>query len=202
QFALDRLIGIRIRAEHDRARTVAWFAKLLLEQRGGIALVEQPRLEIEAGRQIDVRVARTRVAIDAAVLAAAVRVDRLRHRQLRRVVAAYDRARRLGLHDRLERRQRLIERAPAVVVARPGAGREAAFEIQRRAAPFARRLVRMVAHTNTVQVISIDARAASLASASLAPTGSTNAGRATAMPKRSSATRRRSFRKSTGRFTS
>src|SRR5690606_17395782 len=108
QLALDRLIRVGIRAEHDRARTVAWFAELLLEQRRRVALVEEPRLEIEAGRQIDVRVARTRVAIDAAVLAAAVRVDRLRDGQVRRVVAAYVRARRLGLHVRLERRQRLV----------------------------------------------------------------------------------------------
>src|SRR5690606_16511006 len=80
----------------------------------------------------------------------AVRVDRLRERQIRRVVAADDRAGGLRLHDGLERRERLLEHAPAVVLARVLERREAAREIQRGAPTLARLLMGVTGHTVTV----------------------------------------------------
>src|SRR5690606_23816509 len=115
--------------ERDRARAITGLAKRFREACGGVALVEEPGLEVEAGREIDIRMARPRIAVDAAVLTAAVGVDRLRERKIGRVVARDDGSRGLGLDERLERGQRLFERAPAVVVPRLREGREAPLEV-------------------------------------------------------------------------
>ena len=77
-------------------------------------------------------------AVDAAMLAAAIRIDRLVEGNVRRVVARDDRARRLRLHDRRERRQLLIEIAPAVVDFFGARRLEAPGGIRHRAAPAAR----------------------------------------------------------------
>ena len=91
-FALDRLVAVGVGAERDRARLVAGLRELLSQQLGGVGLGEKLGLEVQARRQFEVGVARARVAVDAAVLAAAVRVDRLGEAHVRRVVARDDRA--------------------------------------------------------------------------------------------------------------
>ena len=83
-LALDRLVGIGVGAQRDRLAAVARMGQLAAQQFGGIGLGEQPGLEIEAGRQVEVRVRGPRVAVDAAVLAALVGVDRLRERDVGR----------------------------------------------------------------------------------------------------------------------
>src|SRR3546814_11047931 len=55
-----------------------------IEQRRSIRLVKQLGLEIEARRQVEIGVAGACEAVDAAVLAAAIWIDRLRERQVRR----------------------------------------------------------------------------------------------------------------------
>ncbi len=74
-------------------------------------------------------------AIDATMLAAAIRIDRLIERNVRRVVARDDRARRFRLHDRGERRQFFVETAPAVVDGFAARRLEAPGRIRHRAAP-------------------------------------------------------------------
>ena len=68
-----------------------------------------------------------RVAVDAAVLAAVVRIDRLRERDVRRVVARDDRARLLDRHRGLQRRQRVVVGG---VAERSGAGPRPGFLVR------------------------------------------------------------------------
>jgi hypothetical protein len=69
-----------------------------VEQLGGVGLDEQPALEIDPGRKIVKGVGRPRKAIDAAVLAAAIGIDRAVEADVGRGVAGQDRARPLDRH--------------------------------------------------------------------------------------------------------
>ena len=100
ELPLGRLIGIGVAAERDRPAGIALLAQLGREQRRRLRLVEDAALEIEAGRQAEIGVARPRVAIDAAVLAAAIGVDRAVEADIGRIVAGDDRARRIDLKPR------------------------------------------------------------------------------------------------------
>ena len=82
--------------------------------------------------------ARPRVAIDAAVLAAAVRIDRAVEADIRRVVAGDDRPRRIHGQGRGQRRRLFVGRAPAVVERDAPFGFEASAIVARRAASLAR----------------------------------------------------------------
>ena len=132
-LALDRLIRIGVGADRDGARLVARRRQLLLQQRRRIRLHEQLGFEIEPGRQAEIGVGRPREAIDAAVLAAAIGIDRAVEGDVRRLVAGDDLARRVDRHRGLERRQ-FFEALPAVVegdardrlVAARGIGKRAA----------------------------------------------------------------------------
>ncbi len=92
--SFDRLIGIGVAAQRDRSASIALLAQFGSEQARGLRLVEQPAFEIEAWRQAEIGVARPRIAIDAAVLATAIGVDRAVEADIGRVVASDDRARR------------------------------------------------------------------------------------------------------------
>ncbi len=144
-FALDRLVRIGVGAERDRVAAVTGFRQLRAQQRRGIGLGEELRLEIEAGREIEIGVRRPRVAIDAAVLAALVGIDRLRERDVRRIVAADDRARGLDPHDGLQRRRggfvigRRTRDFPAILDRLPLLAAEAIRRVERRAPAFHRR---------------------------------------------------------------
>ncbi len=111
---LDRLVGIGVGADRHRAHLIARLGEFLFEQRRRIGLGEQLRLEIEPRRQAHIGVRRPRETIGAAVLAAAIGVDRAVEGDVRRLVAGDDPARRFLLHLGLQRRQQL-ERIPAVV---------------------------------------------------------------------------------------
>ena len=76
-----------------------------LQQFRRVRLHEQLRFEIEPGRQPEIGVGRPREAIDAAVLAAAIGIDRAVEGNVRRVVAGDDLAGGIDRHRRLERRQ-------------------------------------------------------------------------------------------------
>jgi len=86
QLALGRLIGIGIGAHGDRLARIARLGELALEQPGGFRFDEDPALEIESGRQAEIGVGRTRKAIDATMLTAAIGVDRAVEADIRRVV--------------------------------------------------------------------------------------------------------------------
>jgi hypothetical protein len=90
-LALDGLVRIGVGAEVDRRALVAGAGELAAQHRGGLGLGAQLGLEVEARRQPEVRVGRAREAVHAAVLAAAVRIDRAIERYVGRVVARDDR---------------------------------------------------------------------------------------------------------------
>ena len=133
-FPLDRLIGVGIGAERDHLRLVFGIGQLALEQLVRVGLDEQFGLEIEPGRQALIGVGRPRVAIDAAVLAAAIGIDRAVEADIRRLVPADDLARLLDLHMGLERRQ-FLEAFPAVVERHLGGRLEPARGVGYGAAP-------------------------------------------------------------------
>ena len=131
---LDRLIGIGVGADRDRARLVARRGELLLQKLRGVGLGEQLRLEIEPRRKPHIGVRRPREAVGAAVLAAAIGVDRAVEGNVGRLVAGDDLARLLDLHLGAERRQ-LLERAPFVVEGLARLRLVAAGDVGLRAAP-------------------------------------------------------------------
>lgn len=94
--ALGRLVGVGVGAHGQHLAAVAGLAQGIGQQLRGARLGQDAGLEIEPRRQVQIRVAGPREAVDAAVLAAAVGIQRLVERQIRRVVAGNDRAR--GVH--------------------------------------------------------------------------------------------------------
>ena len=133
QLLLDRLVGIGVGADGKRCRTVARARQLAGQQPGGVGLGEQPGLEVEAGREAEKGVARPREAIDAAVLAAAVRIDRAIERHVGRGVAGDDAARRVQRDLGSNRRGILVD-LPAVVGRLARVPLEAAARVAARAA--------------------------------------------------------------------
>ena len=118
QRALHRLIRIGVRPQRQRPRGVARLAQLLLQQLRHIRLEDQLGLEVEAGRISEIRVRRPRIAVDAAVLAAPVRVHRTVEADIGRAVPAYRRLRRIARQRGGEFRQFAElggQRVPAVV---------------------------------------------------------------------------------------
>src|SRR3546814_8805189 len=75
-LALDRLITVGIGADRERSDLVAPLGEFGAEQLCRIGFGEQLALEIEPRRQVVKGVRRAREAIDAAMLAAAIGVDR------------------------------------------------------------------------------------------------------------------------------
>ncbi len=96
-LALDRLIGIGIGADRDRAGLVARDRQFPLELARSALLDEELGLEIEPRRQSHEGVGRPGEAIDAAVFAAAVGIDGAIEGNIGRIVAGDDG---LGLLDR------------------------------------------------------------------------------------------------------
>jgi hypothetical protein len=111
---LDRLIGVGVRSHRDRLRLVSRRGELALEECCGVGLGEELRLEIEPGGEPLISVARAREAIEAAVLAAAIGVDRTVEADIGRGVSGDDRLRLLQRHLRLAARD-LLRDVPAVV---------------------------------------------------------------------------------------
>ncbi len=89
-FAFHRLIGVGVGADGDAVALVAWPGNFRLQQLCCVGLGKQACLEIQPRRQIQVRMRRACVAIDATVFATAIGVDRLSERDVRRVIAGND----------------------------------------------------------------------------------------------------------------
>ena len=132
-LALDRLIGIGVGADRDHARLVVRRRQFLFQQRRRIRLGEQLRFEIQSRRQPEIGVGRPREAVDAAMLAAAIGIDRTVEADVGRVVAGDHLARGVERDRGLERRQ-VFQALPAVVEGDPRLGLEAAAVVGLRAA--------------------------------------------------------------------
>ena len=132
-LALDRLIGIGVGADRDHARLVILRRQFLFQQLRRIGLGEQFGFEVEPRRQAEKGVGRPRKAVDAAMLAAPVGVDRTVEADVGRIVAGDDLARGIDRDRGLERRQ-FIEALPAVVERDARFGLEAAAVVGLRAA--------------------------------------------------------------------
>src|SRR5438132_1595481 len=131
--AVDRLVRIGVGADRNRARLIVWRGKLALEQFRRLRLHEQLGFEIEPRREPEIGVGRSRETIDAAVLAAAIGIDRTIEADIGRIVAGDDLARRIDRHARGERRQ-ILETLPAVVEADAGLRLVAPGRVRQRAA--------------------------------------------------------------------
>ncbi len=87
QLALQRLIGVGVGAERDGGGLILRFGEFRAQQRGRVVLGVETRFEIQARRKSQVGVARPREAVDAAVLAAPVGIDRAVEGNVGRLVA-------------------------------------------------------------------------------------------------------------------
>ena len=103
-------------------------------RRGDVLLGEQLALEVEPGREAHIGVGRTGEAVEAAVLAAAIGIDRPVERNVGRLVAGDDALRLLPRHLGRERLGRLLAR-PAVVEILAGEDLVAAGGVGRGAPP-------------------------------------------------------------------
>ncbi len=92
-FALDWLIRISIDAQRNRAGHIPRPRQLPPQQFRRICFGEQPGFEIQARRQIEIRVRGPCKTVATAMLAAAIRIDRLREPDVRRLIAADNAAR-------------------------------------------------------------------------------------------------------------
>ena len=102
QLLLDRLVDVGVAGQHDEARLVGFLRQLAREQGGGRGLHEDLRLEIEARREAAIGVVGPGEAIDAAVFAALVGIDRAIERDVGRGVVGDDRLRLLDDGFRLQ----------------------------------------------------------------------------------------------------
>src|SRR5262249_31547229 len=132
--------GIGIGAERDQLRPIAGPAQFLFEELGGIWLVIELALEIEARRMAEIGMGRTGKAIDAAMLAAAIWIDRLIEGHIRRVIAGDDRLAGIEADRGTQRRQVvfLVLDQPAIILQRPVARLETTRTIGDGPAPLAR----------------------------------------------------------------
>ena len=113
-LALDRLVGVGDGAKRDHLGLVARIGKRALQQPRGVDLGVELGLEIEPRRVAEVGMRWPRVAVDAAVLAAPIGVDRLVEAYVGAVVGGDDALGRLARNLGLERLQ-LREALPAVI---------------------------------------------------------------------------------------
>lgn len=112
-FAFQRLVGVGIGTQVDRRAAIAGLAQFLLQRAGDVALGDQPGLEIDPRREVPIGMAGPRIAVDAAMLATTVGIDRAIEREVRRLVAGDHRAGDLLAHlGELDRRHVLL---PAIV---------------------------------------------------------------------------------------
>jgi len=105
QRALDRLVRVGVGAQRQGARHVARLAQFLLQQLRHVRLEGQPGFEIEAGRIPEIGVRRPGIAVDAAMLAAAIGVHRAIEADVGRLVPGDDAAAGIARQRGGQRRQ-------------------------------------------------------------------------------------------------
>ena len=111
---LDRLIGIGVGADGDGTHRIAGIGQLAGQSFGSVGLGEQLGLEVEPRRQAEKGMGRPGEAVDAAMLAAPIGVDRTVEADIGGFVAGDDAPRRHLLHFGGERIE-FAERVPAIV---------------------------------------------------------------------------------------
>src|SRR5262245_36685771 len=111
---LDRLVWIGIGADRDYLGLVAGRRQFLLQQGSSFRLHQKFGFEIEPRRHAEIGVRRAREAVDAAVLAAAIWIDRAVKSDVGRVITGNDFPGRVDRDRRLEG-WTLVKRSPAVV---------------------------------------------------------------------------------------
>src|SRR5262249_12044654 len=109
---------VRIGPDRDRARHVSFGREFALQKLRSLRLGKQFRFEIEAGGQTQIGMGRAGEAVDAAMLAAAIWIDRAVKRDIGRIVVGDDPASAVDGDGRLERRQ-LFRALPAVIERNP-----------------------------------------------------------------------------------
>src|SRR5690606_31697950 len=112
-------VGIGVGAHGDGLDTIALVGELAPQRLDGVDLHVDVALEVEPRRVTEIGVGLAGEAIRTPMLAAAIGIDGAIEPDVRAVVAGDDRARPLDMLDRLEPRQRLDRRVPAVVEAFP-----------------------------------------------------------------------------------
>ena len=111
---LDRLVGVRVRPDGNRRDPVGLRRQLPPQNLRRLGSRHQFGLEIQPRREPQIGMGRPREAIDAAMLAAPVRVDRPVERQIGRAVVGDQPPRPLLAHPGAQHRQLLLPR-PAVI---------------------------------------------------------------------------------------
>ena len=104
-LALDRLIGVGVGPHRDDLRLVGGLAQFRLQKLRRIGFHQKLSLEIESRREAEISVGGPRETIDAAMLAAAIGIDRLVERNIRRVVPRDDGAGGIARNVGLQRRR-------------------------------------------------------------------------------------------------
>ena len=115
EAALGRLVGVGVGAHRNHPALIARARQLALELGRRIVLGEDAALEVLAGREAEIGVGRARVAIDAAMLAAAIDVDGTVEPEIGRIVAGDYRAAGIGPDLGAERYLCLVDCAPPVI---------------------------------------------------------------------------------------
>ena len=118
--SFDRLVRVGVHAQRDRAADIAGAGEFPFQLPDRIGLVEKPTFEIETGGQPVEGMAGPGKAIDAAMLAAAIGVDRPVEGNVGRAVEGDHRPRRFRHHQRLDPRGILFDRVPAIIEGEAG----------------------------------------------------------------------------------
>ncbi|MNR35912.1 hypothetical protein D3C85_1537880 [compost metagenome] len=92
------MIGIGVGTQVDRCALITAFAQLFFQHIGGVGLGDQPGFEIQPRRHVPIGVTGPCIAVDTAMLATAIGIDRAIKGQVRRVVAGDDGFRRFDTH--------------------------------------------------------------------------------------------------------
>ena len=139
QRPVYRLIRVGIGAQRNRPRHIAGLAQLPLQNLRHIRLEAQLGFKIQAGGVAKIGVARPGIAINAAMLAATIRVHRPVKAQIRAAVPTDHTAGRIARQRGLQRRRLHLHRVPAIIKARRHLRVEAAGRVDRRPPPLTRR---------------------------------------------------------------
>ena len=115
---LGRLIGIRVRADRNGLATVTGLGKFALKNLRGIVLGKEPSFEVQTRRQVQIRVRWARVAVNTAMFAALIGIDRLTERYIGRIVAANNAAHGLSGYRSRDCSELQVLRTLAVIKAR------------------------------------------------------------------------------------
>ena len=112
---LHRLVGIGVDPQGDDARHIAGARELAAQKLRPVGLEEQLALEIEPRRQAVIGMAGPRETVDAAMLAAAIGIDRPVEMDVRRAVEGDDGARGLAGQLGAQGRRGVLHRVPAII---------------------------------------------------------------------------------------